>query len=95
MWGRARENIRALMNLPIRGNKISWRINKTLRPAEAVREYVDYLLSLCERHGVSTIAEHVEDEAHLESVKRLPIRYAQGYVFSPPLANVRSAKARH
>ena len=62
---------------------------------EAVREYVDYLLSLCERHGVSTIAEHVEDEAHLESVKRLPIRYAQGYVFSPPLANVRSAKARH
>ena len=43
----------------------------------------------------STIAEHVEDEAHLERVKRLPIRYAQGYVFSPPMANVRSATARH
>tara|TARA_A200000159_G_scaffold43228_2_gene39605 strand:- start:2759 stop:3136 length:378 start_codon:yes stop_codon:yes gene_type:complete len=88
-------NIRALMNLPIRGIKLAGGLIKHYDQQEAVREYVDYLLSLCERHGVSTIAEHVEDEAHLESVKRLPIRYAQGYVFSPPLANVRSAKARH
>ena len=88
-------NIRALMNLPVRGIKLAGGLIKHYDEQEAVREYVDYLLSLCERHGVSTIAEHVEDEAHLERVKRLPIRYAQGYVFSPPMANVRSATARH
>ncbi|WP_346993107.1 EAL domain-containing protein [Alteromonas gracilis] len=62
---------------------------------DAVREYVDYLLGLCQQHGVNVIAEHVEDETLLERVKRLPIRYAQGYVFSPPMANVRTAQQSH
>lgn len=88
-------NIRALVNLPIRGIKLAGGLIKHYDQQDAVKEYVDYLLLLCERHGISTIAEQVEDEGHLECVKRLPIRYAQGYVFSPPLANVRSANARH
>ena len=85
-------NIRALMNLPIRGIKLAGGLVKHYEQQEAVREYVDYLLSLCERHGVSTIAEQVEDEQHLEKVKRLSIKYAQGYVFSPPVANVKKAQ---
>ena len=88
-------NIRALVSLPVRGIKLAGGLIKHYDQQDAVREYVDYLLSLCERHSINTIAEHVEDEAHLESVKRLPIRYAQGYAFSPPMANVRNASARH
>ena len=85
-------NIRALMNLPIRGIKLAGGLVKHYEQQEAVREYVDYLLSLCERHGVSTIAEQVEDEQHLEKVKRLSIKYAQGYFFSPPVAKVKKAQ---
>lgn len=40
-----------------------------------MREYVDYLLLLCECYGVSIIVEYVEDEVYLECVKCLFICY--------------------
>ena len=88
-------NIRALMNIPVRGIKLAGGLIRHYDDQDAVREYVDYVLNLCERHGVNVIAEHIEDEAQLERVRRLPIRYAQGYVFSPPVASVKRAQQPH
>ncbi|WP_334015806.1 EAL domain-containing protein [Alteromonas sp. S167] len=88
-------NIRALMNIPVRGIKLAGGLIRHYDDQDAVREYVDYVLNLCEQHGVNVIAEHIEDEAQLERVKRLPIRYAQGYVFSPPVASVKRAQQPH
>jgi len=88
-------NIRALMSVPVRGIKLAGGLIRHYDEQDAVREYVDYLLGMCEQHSINVIAEHVEDELLLERVKRLPIRYAQGYVFSPPMANVRQAQQRH
>jgi EAL domain-containing protein (putative c-di-GMP-specific phosphodiesterase class I) len=88
-------NIRALMDVPVRGIKLAGGLIRHYDEQDAVREYVDYILGLCQQHGVNVIAEHIEDEALLERVKRLPIRYAQGYVFSPPMANVRTAQQQH
>lgn len=81
-------NIRALMNLPVRGIKIAGGLIKHYQQQDAVKEYVDYVLALCEHQHIAVIAEHIENEQLLNDVKRLPIKYAQGYVFSPPVADV-------
>ncbi|MAI65546.1 MAG: EAL domain-containing protein [Alteromonas sp.] len=84
-------NIKALMNLPVRGIKIAGGLIKHYQQQDAVREYVDHLLMLCEHQGIAVIAEHIENEELLNDVKRLPIKYAQGYIFSPPVAHVANA----
>ena len=82
-------NIKALMNIPVRGIKLAGGLIRHYEEKEAVREYVAHVLSLCDQHSVCVVAEHIEDENQLERVLRLNIRYAQGYVFSPPTENIR------
>jgi EAL domain-containing protein (putative c-di-GMP-specific phosphodiesterase class I) len=80
-------NIKSLMKLPIRGIKLAGGLIRHYSQQGGVNEYVDYLLSMCEDNGVTVIAEHIENDMLLEQVTSLPIRYAQGYVFSPPAPN--------
>jgi len=77
-------NINTLVELPIRGVKLAGGLIQHYDQQAEVRDYVDHLLSLCAARDLSVIAEHIETEALLGSVNKLPIRYAQGYIFSPP-----------
>lgn len=77
-------NINALLNLPIRGIKLAGGLIHHYQEDNGVREYVDYMLSLCTKKDISVVAEHIETTSLLECVNNLRIRYAQGYVFSPP-----------
>lgn len=77
-------NIKELLRLPIRGIKLAGGLIRHYETDDAAKEYVNYVLSLCEERHISVVAEHIETTSLLECVKQLPIRYAQGYVFSPP-----------
>lgn len=77
-------NINAMLNMPIKGIKLAGGLISHYEQDSAVQDYVDNLLTLCKERKISVVAEHIETDLLLESVNKLPIHYAQGYVFSPP-----------
>jgi EAL domain-containing protein (putative c-di-GMP-specific phosphodiesterase class I) len=90
-------NIIPLLNLPIRGIKLAGGLLKrynhrcdALAPwgadDDTTHEYVDNIIAQCHHRSISVVAEHVETPLMLEQLTNLPIRYAQGFVFSPPQA---------
>nr|WP_220100339.1 EAL domain-containing protein [Alteromonas lipotrueae] len=80
-------NINAILNMPINGIKLAGGLISHYEKDDAVQDYVDNLLALCQARAISVVAEHIETDLLLESVNKLPIQYAQGYVFSPPQPN--------
>jgi EAL domain-containing protein (putative c-di-GMP-specific phosphodiesterase class I) len=80
-------NINAILNMPIKGIKLAGGLISHYEQDEAVQDYVNNLLELCQARAISVVAEHIETDLLLESVRKLPIQYAQGYVFSPPQPN--------
>lgn len=80
-------NINAILNMPIKGIKLAGGLISHYEQDDAVQDYVDNLLALCQTRAISVVAEHIETDLLLESVNKLPIQYAQGYVFSPPQPN--------
>jgi|GEM_PF-1480123 len=48
--------------------------------------FVRAIATLCKEIGVSTVAEFVEDEKQLGSLKNLGVNYGQGYLFGKPAA---------
>ena len=77
-------NIKTLMELPIRGIKLAGGLIQNYYQQPEVKEHVNHLINLCKTRSISVVAEHIETDALLDSVNSLPIRYAQGYIFSPP-----------
>ena len=77
-------NINAILNMQIKGIKLAGGLISHYEQDDAVQDYVDNLLALCKARAISVVAEHIETDLLLESVNKLPIQYAQGYVFSPP-----------
>lgn len=95
-------NIAPLLELPIRGIKLAGGLLKrynhrcdALAPwhaeDDATHDYVDHILAQCQQRNISVIAEHIETSLMLEQLSHLPIRYAQGFVFSPPQAGTSNA----
>ncbi|MCU7554552.1 EAL domain-containing protein [Alteromonas sp. ASW11-19] len=82
--GNSPGNIKTLLNLPIRGIKLAGGLIRHYGAHSEVREFVDNVLTLSHERSISVVAEHIETEAELEQVRQLPIRYAQGYLFSRP-----------
>ena len=77
-------NIKRLLALPIRGIKLAGGLISHYDSEPEVKEFVDNLISLSSMRSIAVIAEHIESPQLLELVQRLPIRYAQGFVFSRP-----------
>ncbi|QJR81432.1 EAL domain-containing protein [Alteromonas pelagimontana] len=82
--GKTPGNIKNLMSLPIRGVKLAGGMIKQLDSHPEVKEFVLHVCELAQARSISVVAEHIEDEATLDKVRQLPIRYAQGFVFSKP-----------
>ncbi|RDV24209.1 EAL domain-containing protein [Alteromonas aestuariivivens] len=78
-------NTKKLLTLPIRGLKLAGGLIREYKHQAVVREFVDHLCKRAQARSLSLIAEHIEDQTLLDTVHKLPIRYAQGYVFSQPL----------
>ncbi|WP_018984785.1 EAL domain-containing protein [Salinimonas chungwhensis] len=82
--GRVPGNIKSLLAMPLRGIKLDGGLIRQYDSNPAVQEYVDYVCEQAAEHKTRVIAEQVEDATTLEIVERLPIQYAQGFVFSRP-----------
>jgi len=82
--GNSPGNIKNLLELPIRGIKLAGGLIQNYYQQVEVKEYVNHLINLCNSRSISVVAEHIETDALLDNVNSLPIRYAQGYIFSPP-----------
>ncbi len=87
--------ISALMDIPLQGVKLTSGLFRHYEEQQTVKAYVENVLTLCQKNNIDVIAEHIEDDNVLARVKRLDVRYAQGYVFSPPKATVAAAKSHH
>lgn len=79
-------NVKNLLSLPIRGVKLAGGLIRHYDAQSEVREFVDHVLEMTYERSISVVAEHIENEEILDIVRQLPIRYAQGYVFSLPKA---------
>ncbi|MEW9798875.1 EAL domain-containing protein [Alteromonas sp. CYL-A6] len=77
-------NIKRLLALPIRGIKLAGGLVRHYDSDPEVNAFVDHLLNECQLRSIDVVAEHVESEELLDVISRLPIRYAQGFVFSKP-----------
>ncbi len=82
--GKSPGNIKTLMSLPVRGIKLAGGLIRQFDTQPEVKEFLLNICELAQQRSISLVAEHVEDEETLDKVKQLPIRYAQGYVFSKP-----------
>ncbi|GGW83066.1 hypothetical protein GCM10007391_15390 [Alteromonas halophila] len=77
-------NIKRLLALPVRGIKLAGGLIHHYDKEPEVKEFVDNLIEQGTMRSISIIAEHIENPQLLSRVKKLPIRYAQGFVFSRP-----------
>ena len=83
-------NIKNLLSLPIRGIKLAGGLIRQFDTHPEVQEFVLNVIEMAQARSISVVAEHVETEETLALVRSLPIRYAQGFVFSRPAPNVKS-----
>lgn len=70
--------------MPIRGIKLAGGLISHYDNEPEVNEFVDHVIEMCHMQSIAVIAEHIENHQLLALVQRLPIRYAQGFVFSRP-----------
>ncbi len=82
--GNSPGNIKTLMNLPIRGLKLAGGLIRQYQTQPEVKEFVSHIFELAQERNINLVAECVENASTLDIVRQLPIRYAQGYVFSKP-----------
>ena len=79
-------NVKAVLQLPISAIKISGGVFEQMAENTEHAEYVEHLVSESQANNIALIAEHIEQEKTLRLVKKLGIKYAQGFYFSQPKA---------
>lgn len=81
-------NVNRLMDLPLTGVKLSGNlINHYVEDSE-IKAFVENVCEIADKHSVNIVAEHVESQSTLQLLEQLSIRYAQGFYFSRPHANI-------
>ncbi len=64
--------------------KIDGSLVKNLKDSEYSRNLVEAIVSFSKRQGLETVAEFVENEEMLNTVRRMGIDYSQGYFLGKP-----------
>ncbi len=80
----SKEELNQLLPLPLDGIKLSGALVGQLSTEPGIAEYIEEINRLASLSGVPVIAEHIEDDATLTAVKKIGIRYGQGFFFSYP-----------
>ncbi len=75
-----------LKSLPVDYVKIAGRFVKNMAEDLIDHAMVQGIHHIGRVMGIQTIAEHVEDSATLEALKRMGVEYAQGNMLGPPRA---------
>ena len=84
-FGSGYSNFVNLADLDIDIVKIDGSLVKKSGGDKKVRAIIETIQRLCARSGFKTVAEYVENQSLLNTVKGLKIDYSQGYMFSQPV----------
>jgi PAS domain S-box-containing protein len=74
-----------LRHLPVDYLKIDIQFIRNLLRDEDDQQVVRAIIGVAEQFGIQTIAEGVEDEATLQTLRRMGVDYAQGYHIGRPM----------
>ena len=85
-FGKGVSSLTYLKSLPVDYLKIDGSFIKELNVNPASRVMVEAIGHIAEGIGLKTVAEYVENEQILNSVRDLNVDYAQGFHFSRPMA---------
>lgn len=80
------KQVEHLLALPISGLKISGPILADLAQNEQAQAVIKSLCAKGQTKNIALVAQHLESEAQLTLLKKLNVRYAQGFYFSQPKA---------
>lgn len=86
-FGATTDNISGILDLPVNGIKVAGSLINQLVAQEQTRDFVAHLANLADEKGIAVIAEHVEQQETLNLIKKMGIKYAQGFYFSHPQAS--------
>ena len=84
-FGAGYSNLKRLLKLPISQLKLD-RTFVTELPNRFSKELSEIVLSISEKVGAIAIAEGVETQEQLASLRKIGYQIIQGYLFSPPLS---------
>jgi len=79
-------SLSALQRLPLDSIKIDRSFIRGLAPGNPNHEVVRAVAALADSLGLQVVAEGVETEEQLALLRKLEVHFAQGYLFSRPLA---------
>ena len=83
-FGTGYSNYCSLLNLPIDIVKIDGSLIKKIHNDENAKILVEGIVNFCEKSNKKTVAEYVENEAVLDSLKNMKIDFLQGYYLAKP-----------
>ena len=83
-FGVGQSSLSLLTDLPLDGIKIDAGFVQQVTSSHSARAVVQTITDLGERMGLTVIAEGIETEEQSDLLRRLGVRLAQGYLFSPP-----------
>jgi EAL domain-containing protein (putative c-di-GMP-specific phosphodiesterase class I) len=84
-FGTGHSSLARLGSLPVHTIKIDRSFVSGLPDDRTARTLVTAILHLADGFGLEVIAEGVETESQRDYLRELGCRYAQGYLFSPPV----------
>ncbi len=84
-FGTGYSSLSYLSSLPIDCIKIDMSFVKGLMESKKVKSIVKTIIYLAKELNMSTIAEGVETEKHLDALKNMGCQMAQGFLFAKPL----------
>jgi EAL domain-containing protein (putative c-di-GMP-specific phosphodiesterase class I) len=85
-FGTGHSSLARLGEFPVAVLKIDRSFIRGLPEARAARTLVNAIMYLAQGFGLTVVAEGVETEAQRDFLLKSGCRYAQGYLFSPPVA---------
>ena len=84
-FGVGQSSLSLLTDLPLDGIKIDAGFVQQVTSSHSARAVVQTITDLGERMGLTVIAEGIETQEQSDLLRRLGVRLAQGYLFSPPM----------
>ncbi|MEP0176703.1 MAG: EAL domain-containing protein [Paraglaciecola sp.] len=83
-----KENVEKVFSLPVAAIKVQGSLFESDGPDPTNSELIALLISASKKNDVILIAERIEQRETLTKVRELGLKYAQGFYFSQPKANV-------
>lgn len=84
-FGKGESNLMYIVEMPVSIVKLDYDMTKAFHEVPKAKSVVRSVVSMAHEMGLHIVAEGIENEKELESMREVGIDYIQGYYFSKPL----------